>query len=367
VGVQVLCDRHGTVRVLGLRDCSVQRNNQKLIEESGSTALPEALRDESFRYAAAIAAEIGYVGAGTVEFIFDLEDQKLYFMEMNTRLQVEHPVTEAVSGTDIVKAQFEIVGGARISEAPFAEDGYAMEVRINAERASLSADGIDLLPSPGTVTRCDFPQRADIDVLAAIDTGAVVSPYYDSLVAQVVCHGRDRADTIDRLISYLEEVAIEGVCTNLPLLRRVLGDGQFRSGDYDTRFLTDFLDRISGDELVQEVERFAGVGRHADRADIEIEGSDELKVKAPSGGLFYAASSPNDPPFVRVGDIVSREKTLCLIEAMKLFRPVSLASLDAGDELFDGASRYEVTRVNAANGQVVNQGDLLFVVRPAEG
>ena len=103
----------------------------------------------------------------------------------------------------------------------------------------------------------------------------------------------------------------------------------------------------------------------ADRADIEIEGSDELKVKAPSGGLFYAAASPNDPPFVRAGDIVSREKTLCLIEAMKLFRSVSLASLDAGAELFSGHSRYEVTRVNAANGQVVNQGDLLFVVRPA--
>ena len=118
---------------------------------------------------------------------------------------------------------------------------------------------------------------------------------------------------------------------------------------------------------MDEVERFAGVGRNIDRADIEIEGSDELKVKAPSGGLFYAAASPNDPPFVRAGDVVSREKTLCLIEAMKLFRPVSLASLDTGAELFSGHSRYEVMRVNAANGQVVNQDDLLFVVRPAEG
>ncbi len=367
VEVQVLCDQHGTVRVLGLRDCSVQRNNQKLIEESGSTALPEALRDESFRYAAAIAAAIGYVGAGTVEFIFDLEDRKLYFMEMNTRLQVEHPVTEAVTGTDIVKAQFEIAGGARIAETPFVENGYAMEVRINAERASLSADGIDLLPSPGTVTRCDFPRREDIDVLAAIETAAVVSPYYDSLVAQVVCHGKDRADTIDRLVSWLDEVAIEGVCTNLPLLRRVLGDEQFRSGEYDTRFLADFLDRIPGDDLVREVERFAGVGRDVDRADIEIEGSDELKVNAPSGGLFYAAASPNDPPFASVGDVVSRKETLCLIEAMKLFRPVSLASLDAGAELFSDRRRYEVMRVNAASGQVVNQGDLLFVVRPTEG
>ncbi len=364
VEVQVLCDQHGTVRVLGLRDCSVQRNNQKLIEESGSTALPEALRDQSFRHAAAIAAEIGYVGAGTVEFIFDLEDRKLYFMEMNTRLQVEHPVTELVSGTDIVKAQFEIAGGARIAEAPDAEDGYAMEVRINAERVVVTPGGLDLLPSPGTVSRCEFPRRSDIDVLAAIDTGTVVSPYYDSLVAQVVCHGRDRADTIDRLRSYLEEVTVEGVCTNLPLLRRVLDDEQFRTGEYDTRYLPGFLSRTRADELVREVERSAGVAATMDRAEVEIEGSDELKVGAPSGGLFYAASSPNDPPFVRVGDILGTEKTLCLIEAMKLFRPVSLASIDAGGDLFARGARYEVMRVNAVNGQVVNQGDLLFVVRP---
>ncbi len=366
VEVQVLCDRHGTVSVLGLRDCSVQRNNQKLIEESGSTALPEALREESFRSARAIARKIGYVGAGTVEFIFDLEAQKLYFMEMNTRLQVEHPVTEATSGTDIVKAQFEIAGGSRIKGSPVADDGYAMEVRINAERVVVTPDGVDLLPSPGTVSRCEFPGRPDIDVLAAIDTGTVVSPYYDSLVAQVVCHGKDRADTIARMRSYLDQVTIEGVCTNLPLLRRVLDDEQFRTGDYDTRYLPGFLARTCAGELVREVERSAGVSATMDRAEIEIEGSDELKVGAPSGGLFYAAASPNDPPFVRVGDILSTEKTLCLIEAMKLFRPVSLSSIDAGGDLFARGARYEVMRVNAANGQVVNQGDLLFVVRPAD-
>ena len=364
VEVQVLCDQHGTVSVLGLRDCSVQRNNQKLIEESGSTALPEALREESFRSARAIARKIGYVGAGTVEFIFDLEAQQLYFMEMNTRLQVEHPVTEATSGTDIVKAQFEVAGGSRIKDAPAGEDGYAMEVRINAERVVATQDGIDLLPSPGTVSRCEFPRRPDIDVLAAIDTGTVVSPYYDSLVAQVICHGKDRADTIARMRSYLDQVTIDGVCTNLPLLCRVLDDEQFRTGDYDTRYLSGFLARIDAGELVREVERSAGVSATMDRAEIEIEGSDELKVRAPSGGLFFAAASPNDPPFVRVGDILGTEKTLCLIEAMKLFRPVSLSSIDAVGDLFARGARYEVMRVNAANGQVVNQGDLLFVVRP---
>lgn len=364
VEVQVLCDRHGTVNVLGLRDCSVQRNNQKLIEESGSTALPEALRQESFCHAAAIAREIGYVGAGTVEFIFDLEAQKLCFMEMNTRLQVEHPVTEATSGADIVKAQFEIAGGSRIADSPAAENGHAMEVRINAERVVVAPEGIDLLPSPGTVSYCEFPQRSDIDVLAAIDTGTVVSPYYDSLVAQVVCHGKDRADTIARMRSYLDQVTIDGVCTNLPLLCRVLDDEQFRDGDYDTRYLTGFLARTRAEELVREVERAAGLSATVDRAEIEIDGSDELKVRAPSGGLFYAASSPNEPPFVRVGDVLGTEKTLCLIEAMKLFRPVSLSSIDADGDLFARHARYEVMRVNAANGQVVNQGDLLFVVRP---
>ena len=364
VEVQVLCDQHGAVSVLGLRDCSVQRNNQKLIEESGSTALPDTLREESFRHAAAISRQIGYVGAGTVEFIFDLEARKLYFMEMNTRLQVEHPVTEATSGTDIVKAQFEIAGGSRVPDSSDAEDGYAMEVRINAERVVNTPDGVDLLPSPGTVSRCEFPQRSDIDVLATIDTGTVVSPYYDSLVAQIVCHGKDRADTIDRIRSYLDEVTIEGVCTNLSLLRRVLDDGQFRSGEYDTRYLPGFLARIDAGELAREVERSAGVSATMDRAEIEIEGSDELKVSAPSGGLFYAASSPNDPPFVRVGDILGTEKTLGLIEAMKLFRPVSLSSIDSGGDLYPRDARYEVMRVNAANGQVVNQGDLLFVVRP---
>ena len=364
VEVQVLCDGHGSVRVLGLRDCSVQRNNQKLVEESGSTALPDALREESFRSAREIARKIGYVGAGTVEFIFDLEDGKLYFMEMNTRLQVEHPVTEATSGTDIVKAQFEIAGGARIEDGPVVENGYAMEVRINAERAARTAGGIDLLPSPGTVGRCEFPAGPDLDVLAAVDTGTVVSPYYDSLVAQVVCHGEDREDTIARLRAYLDEIEIEGVCTNLPLLRRVLDDERFRSGDYDTRYLPALLARTDAGELVRDFERSAGVAASLDRAGIEIEGSDELKVMAPSGGLFYAAASPNDPPFARVGDVVGAEKTLCLIEAMKLFRPVSLSTIDAGGELFDRDARYEVMRVNASNGQVVNEGDLLFVVRP---
>ncbi len=364
VEVQVLCDQHGGVRVLGLRDCSVQRNNQKLVEESGSTALPEELREESFRSAAAIARRIGYVGAGTVEFIFDLEAQKLYFMEMNTRLQVEHPVTEMVSGVDIVKAQFDVAGGAAIEDGPLTENGYAMEVRINAERASKSGNGIELLPSPGTVTKCDFPPRSDIDVLATIDTGAVVSPYYDSLVAQVICHGRDRADAVALLRSYLDEVTIEGVCTNLPLLKRVLDDPQFQSGDYDTGYLPAFLARTDADELVGDFERSAGLRAAVDRTAIEIEGSDELKVLAPSGGLFYGSASPSDPPFVQVGDTIDGRQTLCLIEAMKLFRPVSLATLDAGGELFGNSEGYQVMRVNAANGQAVNQGDLLFVVRP---
>ena len=215
--------------------------------------------------------------------------------------------------------------------------------------------------SPGTVSRCGFPQRPDIDVLAAVDTGTVVSPYYDSLVAQVVCHGKDRADTIARMRSYLDQVTIEGVCTNLPLLRRVLDDEQFRTGDYDTRYLPGFLARTSGSR--------SGAFRRRLRDDGSCLDRDRGQRRTEGPRRRPAASSlplprPTIRRSLRVGDVLGTDKTLCLIEAMKLFRPVSLSSIDAGGDLFARDTRYEVMRVNAANGQVVNQGDLLFVVRP---
>jgi acetyl/propionyl-CoA carboxylase alpha subunit len=366
VEVQVLRDRFGNTRVLGLRDCSVQRNNQKLVEESGSTALPDEARDAAFRYAEAIADEIDYVGAGTVEFIYDLESRSVYFMEMNTRLQVEHPVTEMASRADIVKAQFDIAAGESLESLVPDPRGYAIEVRINAEKAVLqSGGGVSFAPDPGTVVRCHLPARDDVAVIAAIAEGSVVPPYYDSLVVQIVAWGQDRDAAIERLVSYLDEVRIEGIATNVPLYRRILTDEVFRGGEYDTRYLSQFLARTDVRGLVAEIEQAVGKGsQRLELSTIAIDGSDELKVVAPSPGVFYLTPTPNEPDLARVGDLVSSDQVLCLIEAMKMFQPLSLSSFNEEGELYPSDCSYEIVRVNPANAQAVNKGDLLFVVRP---
>ncbi|REJ86115.1 MAG: ATP-grasp domain-containing protein [Acidobacteria bacterium] len=373
VEIQVLRDREGNTRVLGLRDCSVQRNHQKLVEESGSTLLSQALREEAFRSAAAIADEIGYVGAGTVEFIFDLEAQALYFMEMNTRLQVEHPVTEAVTGIGIVAAQFEIASGGSIAEMKPSENGFAIEVRVNAERMERAVGkgratgGLRIVPAPGSVTACEFPTADDVDVIACVKEGSVVSPYYDNLVAQVVVHAKDRISAIDRLDEVLGQVRIEGISTNIALIRRVLQDDEFRSGDHDTGYLPRLFQRIDLDALVAEVEEASGRKKGGlDRSQIEIEGGHgELKVVAPQQGIYYSAPAPGKPDFIQVGDRVRSGEVLCLLEAMKLFEEISLGTFNREGELYPEGVDYEVVRINPSNGQLVSEGDLLFVVRPA--
>ena len=211
IEAQVLRDTHGNTRVLGLRDCSVQRNNQKLLEESGSTLLGEALREEVFRCAASIAEKVDYIGAGTVEFIFDVPSQAVYFMEMNTRLQVEHPVTEATTGIDIVAEQFKIASGESIEAMVPQETGYAIEARINAERASIDAMGqVTFQPTPGRITRCELPEREGITLISMAATDKMVSPFYDSLIIQVIAEGSDRNDAVANLASYLDDVVIEG-------------------------------------------------------------------------------------------------------------------------------------------------------------
>lgn len=365
IEVQLLRDTHGNTRVLGLRDCSVQRNNQKIIEESASTLLPEELEREAYGYAERIAAEIGYTGAGTVEFIFDLERQAVYFMEMNTRLQVEHPVTEAVSGVDIVCGQFRIAAGVSIADLQPGRDGYAMELRINAERAALDAAGVlTFLPSPGKVTRLRFPEEDGITLIPGVLEGEAVTPYYDSMIVQLIGHAPSRAEAIARLRGYLDRVEIRGVSTNIPLLRRILDDDVFRSGRYDTRFLEGFTRRTDLEGLIRETE--AAAGRSALRFDaLEIPGTDQLRVLSPSAGLFYRSSSPGEPEFVSEGDIVDAERTLCLLEAMKLFQPLTLASFRSDGLTAYPADAYEIVRIVPENGRNVNLGELLFVIRPA--
>lgn len=365
IEVQILRDSKGHTHILGLRDCSVQRNNQKVLEESVSVMLPANLEEDAYSYAHKLANAIDYLGAGTVEFIFDLQANALYFMEMNTRLQVEHPVTEWTTGVSIVEEQFRIAEGQSIEHLQIENRGYAIEARITAEKGAYDADGvIEFVPTPGNVTACNFPQQDHVEVIATIAEGKAISPFYDSLVAQVIAFGDDRADGIAKLMRYLQSVRIEGICTNIPLLTRILGDEVFRSGQYDTGYLPDFLMRTDGDQLLKEMQRTAADVSASD-VPIEIEGSDELKVLSPQTGIFYLTPSPSDPPYVTVGQKVDLEHTLCQIEAMKMFTSISLSSYNGAEPLYKEDCNYEVVRINQANGAQVNSNDLLFVVKPA--
>jgi len=365
IEVQILRDTHGVTQVVGLRDCTVQRNNQKVLEESGSTMLPKNLEKRAYECAANLADAVDYYGAGTVEFIYDLKADKIYFMEMNTRLQVEHPVTEWTSGVKIVATQFEIAQGATIKGMKIGNKGFSIEARITAEKARLDTDGtIDFLPTPGLVTECEFPEDKHIEVIASVSEGKTISPFYDSMIAQLIVHGKNRKDAIKKLITALEQTVIKGVCTNIPLLKRILKDQTFVDGDYDTGYLPAFLDTLDKDQIVEEM-AYTGIEKaDSDLSSLQIADTGEIKVISPMTGIYYSTPSPNEPDFVKVGDKLNLSQTLCQVEAMKLFTHISLSSVPGSGEVFTAENEYEVVRVNQSNGAQVNSGDLLFVVRP---
>ena len=365
IEAQLLRDNHGNTKVLGIRDCSVQRDKQKVFEESGSTMLPEKLRREVIECTARLADEVGYVGAGTVEFIYDLASDAVYFMEMNTRLQVEHPVTEWVSGIDIVTQQFKIASGDSIADLEPEENGYAIEARINAERIQMDSAGkLTIRPHPGRIGACNFPNEEGVEIIAAAAEGKFVSPFYDSMIAQVIVHATDRRSAIEKLLAYLEGVRIDGICTNIPLLKRVLKDDVFRNGRYDTGYLPDFLQRTDIHSLIREIDSGAGDASSAIDVDaIRIEESNELKVLSPATAIFYTTPTPTDPEYVAVGDRISIHDTIGQLEAMKIFTPITLADFNKEVELYNPARQYEVTRINMTSGQQVNVGDLLLVVK----
>jgi len=230
---QVLADEHGDVEILGERECSIQRRHQKLIEESPSTAMtPELRQCTSDRLRAALKAA-GYTNAGTVEFLMDAAG-KLYFIEVNARIQVEHPVSEMVTGVDLVKSQILIAGGKRLSEIltrPIQVRGHAIECRINAEHPGT------FVPSPGTITGLNLPGGVGIRVDTAAYQDGVISPYYDSLVAKLISFGADRAEAIVRMKRALGMFVIEGIYTSIPLHERILQDPEFVAGRIDTGFL----------------------------------------------------------------------------------------------------------------------------------
>jgi acetyl-CoA carboxylase biotin carboxylase subunit len=232
VEVQVLADKHGNVVHLGERDCSVQRRHQKLVEESPSPAVTPEVREKMGEAAVAATKAVGYVSAGTVEFLLD--DGVYYFMEMNTRVQVEHPVTEEVTGIDIVRRQLRIARGEALD---FGQDdvrvsGHAIECRINAEDPS---DGF--APSPGKITTFHVPGGHGVRVDTAAYAGYVIPPFYDSLIAKLIAHGDDRDDAVRKMRGSLDEFVIEGIPTTIPFQRRVVDDPRFRSGVFGTNFV----------------------------------------------------------------------------------------------------------------------------------
>jgi len=230
---QVLADEHGEVLSLGERECSIQRRHQKLIEEAPSLQITPKLRAELGHTIQRCMKEVGYWGAGTIEFLMD-EDGKIYFIEMNTRIQVEHCVTEMVTGIDLVKAQLRIAAGERLSSIitkPIVINGHAIECRINAEHPGT------FVPSPGTITGLNLPGGVGIRVDTAAYQDGVISPYYDSLVAKLISFGADRAEAIVRMKRALGMFVIEGIYTSIPLHERILQDPEFVAGRIDTGFL----------------------------------------------------------------------------------------------------------------------------------
>jgi len=231
---QVLGDEHGNVEILGERECSIQRRHQKLIEEAPSTAVSPELRERISENLRVALKAIGYTNAGTVEFLMD-QDHNLYFIEVNARIQVEHPVTELVTGVDLVKSQIRIAAGETLSQILGGNvnwTGHAIECRINAEHPET------FTPSPGRITGLNLPGGAGIRVDTAAYQDGVIPPYYDSLVAKLIAYGADRSEAIARMNRALDMFVVEGIYTSIPLHQRILAHPDFIAGKLDTGFLT---------------------------------------------------------------------------------------------------------------------------------
>lgn len=233
VEIQILADEHGNVIHLGERDCSIQRKNQKIIEETPSTAIDDKLRTKMGEAAIKAAKVAGYTSCGTIEFLVD-SDKNFYFMEMNTRIQVEHPITEERTGIDIVKAQIKIAAGEplKLKQKDIEFKGHSMECRINAENPSKN-----FMPCPGTITGLNLPGGNGVRVDTAIYEGYTIPPSYDSMIAKIITHGDTRNEAISKMKRALEEIVIEGVETNIDFLFKIIKNPNFIRGNFDTSFI----------------------------------------------------------------------------------------------------------------------------------
>ncbi len=236
IEIQVLADNRGHVIHLGERDCSIQRRHQKLMEETPSPAIDQRLRQEMGQVAVETVKAAHYRNVGTVEFLLD-KDRNFFFMEVNTRIQVEHPITEMVTGIDLIKEQIRLAAGhpLMIRQQDVVLNGHSMECRINAE------DPEKFTPSPGQISKYSAPGGFGVRVDSAMELGAVVLPHYDSMIAKLITHGRDRQESMARMKRALDEFVVEGIKTTIPLHRRILADHDFQKGHVSTTFLEQLL------------------------------------------------------------------------------------------------------------------------------
>jgi acetyl-CoA/propionyl-CoA carboxylase, biotin carboxylase, biotin carboxyl carrier protein len=375
VEMQVLGDTHGTMLWLGERDCSAQRRHQKLVEESPAPLFPDEVRRAMGEAAVKVSKACGYYNAGTVEFLF--QDGEFYFLEMNTRLQVEHPVTELVTGLDLVAWQIRIASGEELTfgQDDVARNGHAIEVRLNAEDPS----GGRFSPSPGTITKFTAPSGPGVRLDSGYEAGDTVSQFYDNLVAKLIVWAPDRESARRRMLRALDETEITGIATTIPADVAILTHPDFAAGTHSTKWVEDVLD-LSGltiappeaapaaDDAVPTVQRDVTAEVDGRRFSVKLWVPDLVTVAAPQGAVrpkraaqaAAGASGSGDVTvpmqgtivkvLVAVGDAVEVGQTICLLEAMKMENAVNAEK--------DGV----IKEVRVSAGASVGAGDIVAVI-----
>ncbi|HVX30462.1 MAG TPA: acetyl-CoA carboxylase biotin carboxylase subunit [Nitrolancea sp.] len=374
IEIQVFADQHGHYAAVGERDCSIQRRHQKLIEESPSPAIDAETRVRMQTTAVELAEAVDYVGAGTVEFLF--QDGAYYFLEMNTRIQVEHPVTELISGIDLVSEQIRVAAGAELSFADVSLRGHAIECRINAEDATRA-----FAPAPGTIAGYQMPAGLGIRVESAAEPGYAILPQYDSLIAKLIVWGRDRDEALRRLRRALRDFTVTGVPTTIPFHLAVANHPAFASGDYDTRFLDRYpellapqgspdLDGRIADSGETRVETFV-VEVAGKRFDVRVHGGAPESTpvrRAPrlnvgergvitrngQGNVISPIQGTVLRVAVEVGASVQAGDLICVVEAMKMENEITAPR--------DGVVR----RVGVAAGETVQTGALIAEIEQSD-